>query len=251
MPTDQESVSCSELGRVGKLCLDQGVPCITEQPWFELYCLNRRVLSLAYVKMQYFCPLDAGNRTQEEFSPAMSKGGRYPNRTATRFQRIPEGGRLPVGEVGRKGNRGDRGWGLIGPSVTASSPCPSSSEGWSQVSWAVGSCRSNQRRIRSAAEASLSSSPSSSSESSPPEEGSVDSQGDVYAPESVGPASKEESDGGLGDGGVPLCDGPRACEGTGEEPGLGVTKHKVQRNGDATSGIQVVQDEDALRSNTA
>ncbi|KAM7311191.1 P2X purinoceptor 7-like isoform X1 [Ixodes scapularis] len=66
MLTDYESLCCREVDRAGELCQDQGVSCITKHPWFELYCLNRPVLDLAHVKMQYFCPLDAGNRTQEE-----------------------------------------------------------------------------------------------------------------------------------------------------------------------------------------
>ncbi|KAM7302643.1 P2X purinoceptor 7-like isoform X1 [Ixodes scapularis] len=66
MLTDYESLCCREVDRARELCQDQGVSCITKHPWFELYCLNRPVLDLAYVKMQYFCSLDAGNRTQEE-----------------------------------------------------------------------------------------------------------------------------------------------------------------------------------------
>ncbi|KAM7281035.1 P2X purinoceptor 7-like isoform X1 [Ixodes scapularis] len=66
MLTDYESLCCREVDRARELCQDQGVSCITKHPWFELYCLNRPVLDLAYVTMQYFCPLDAGNRTQEE-----------------------------------------------------------------------------------------------------------------------------------------------------------------------------------------
>lgn len=67
MLTDYESLCCREVDRARELCQDQGVSCITKHPWFELYCLNRPVLDLAYVTMQYFCPLDAGNRTQEEY----------------------------------------------------------------------------------------------------------------------------------------------------------------------------------------
>ncbi|KAM7301336.1 hypothetical protein ISCGN_016855 [Ixodes scapularis] len=67
MPTDCESVCCHEIEEMGQLCRDQGVLCITKQPLFQLHCLNTDVLDLAYVKLSYFCPRDAGNRTAEAY----------------------------------------------------------------------------------------------------------------------------------------------------------------------------------------
>ncbi|KAM7314745.1 P2X purinoceptor 7-like isoform X2 [Ixodes scapularis] len=35
-------------------------------PLFELYCLNTDILDLEYLKLRYFCPLDAGDRGPQE-----------------------------------------------------------------------------------------------------------------------------------------------------------------------------------------
>ncbi|XP_040079223.1 P2X purinoceptor 7 [Ixodes scapularis] len=66
METDQESVCCLELQDVRELCSNQGVPCITKHPLFELHCLNRDVLELEYIKLQFYCPIDAQDRGPQE-----------------------------------------------------------------------------------------------------------------------------------------------------------------------------------------
>lgn len=67
MQTVEESVCCRELHNVVRMCSDQGVPCVTKHPLFELYCLNTDILDLEYLKLRYFCPLDAGDRGPQEY----------------------------------------------------------------------------------------------------------------------------------------------------------------------------------------
>ncbi|KAM7301414.1 P2X purinoceptor 7-like [Ixodes scapularis] len=66
MQTVEESVCCRELHNVVRMCSDQGVPCVTKHPLFELYCLNTDILDLEHLKLRYFCPLDAGDRGPQE-----------------------------------------------------------------------------------------------------------------------------------------------------------------------------------------
>ncbi|EEC10789.1 hypothetical protein IscW_ISCW008259, partial [Ixodes scapularis] len=68
MPTDQESVCCQEVDRAGKLCLDYRVRCITKHPWFELFCLNRPGLDLAYVKMHMNVPPPIGLKSSQKIA---------------------------------------------------------------------------------------------------------------------------------------------------------------------------------------
>ncbi|KAG0434088.1 hypothetical protein HPB47_019360, partial [Ixodes persulcatus] len=80
MPTEDESVCCFEIEEMGQLCNDQGVLCVTKHPLLELYCSNKDILDLAYVKLSYFCPRDAGNRAAEEYRP--NTGGEEAPRNA-------------------------------------------------------------------------------------------------------------------------------------------------------------------------
>ncbi|XP_049518682.1 uncharacterized protein LOC125943421 [Dermacentor silvarum] len=40
--------------------------CITKHPLFELYCLNRRILDLEYLKLKHYCTYHLGQRTSNE-----------------------------------------------------------------------------------------------------------------------------------------------------------------------------------------
>ncbi|XP_049273572.1 uncharacterized protein LOC119400853 [Rhipicephalus sanguineus] len=64
MPTAKERVCCREQKNVDSAAEEH--ECITLHPLFQLYCLNRHVLDLEYVKLQYYCPYNLRHRQEHE-----------------------------------------------------------------------------------------------------------------------------------------------------------------------------------------
>ncbi|CAN7944072.1 unnamed protein product [Ixodes pacificus] len=60
MPTTTESVCCKEQAKVKEKA--GSLPCITKHHLFHLYCLNRDILDLEYVKLRVSRPLSLRNR---------------------------------------------------------------------------------------------------------------------------------------------------------------------------------------------
>ncbi|XP_049514044.1 uncharacterized protein LOC119466177 [Dermacentor silvarum] len=64
MPTERERVCCTELQKVANTA--ESYECIAKHPLFELYCLNRHILDVEYLKLKHYFPYQLGKRTLKE-----------------------------------------------------------------------------------------------------------------------------------------------------------------------------------------
>ncbi|XP_075530256.1 P2X purinoceptor 7-like [Dermacentor variabilis] len=61
IPTEKERVCCTEQQKLANTA--ETYECITKHPLFQLYCPNRPILDLEYLKLKHYCLYHLGQRT--------------------------------------------------------------------------------------------------------------------------------------------------------------------------------------------